>query len=546
MKNINTHIDCISRHRVQVATRLRETSNVTVWRDAGQHTQQHHRDRDRHARSIHTDHSSDRLRAFTKIATLFCHMPTFECICGYSCGSAKAWARHVERTAGAVESHKLADAGLSALATTQLSKTDMAKTLDAWHASTTHARVESKVIKALEHGATPLINACRRSDLQQVRYLLDAKPSAADLDTCDAAGISAVGWAAKRGHCEILSALLAAGASANSSATVTSPAANPVATEEEGAASEASPPLYLALVRGRADAAALLLSARADPAAVEPVRGQCALHAAVATAELPLDLLEELVRVSPSPLPADLEECTPLHAAAACGQLATLRALTHLLPAFASEARRRSKKGVTPLAAACRRRHEAVAHELVASGAPIDAKAIHLCVAGGSSELLEALRERVRAEPGGAGMGGGVRIDAGGTDDADASDRCFADAAFEDGVTALMMASEAGQVDAVRELLQMRADAAATDADGHTPLMRAAFMGHMKVAALLIEAGACVNAVDGRGASALHHAGRGSQEALFDWLELRHGADAELANCEGELPKVSAQPCRVQ
>ena len=51
---------------------------------------------------------------------------------------------------------------------------------------------------------------------------------------------------------------------------------------------------------------------------------------------------------------------------------------------------------------------------------------------------------------------------------------------------------------------------------------------------------------DEKGESALHHAGRGAQEAMFDLLELRHGADSELCNHAGEPPKLSAQPCRVQ
>ena len=66
------------------------------------------------------------------------------------------------------------------------------------------------------------------------------------------------------------------------------------------------------------------------------------------------------------------------------------------------------------------------------------------------------------------------------------------------------------------------------------------------VAAQLLKAGCAVDAVDADGNSALHHAGRGAQEWLFDLLEMRHGADSELRNAKGEVPTVSAEPCRIQ
>ena len=76
--------------------------------------------------------------------------------------------------------------------------------------------------------------------------------------------------------------------------------------------------------------------------------------------------------------------------------------------------------------------------------------------------------------------------------------------------------------------------------------MRAAFYGHTKIVGRLIQAGCAVDAVDHEGNSALHHAGRGAQEFVFDLLEMRYGADSELKNGKGEPPTVSAEPCRVQ
>ena len=35
-------------------------------------------------------------------------------------------------------------------------------------------------------------------------------------------------------------------------------------------------------------------------------------------------------------------------------------------------------------------------------------------------------------------------------------------------------------------------------------------------------------------------------EATMELLELRYGADSELANRKGEAPTLSAEPCRIQ
>ena len=109
-----------------------------------------------------------------------------------------------------------------------------------------------------------------------------------------------------------------------------------------------------------------------------------------------------------------------------------------------------------------------------------------------------------------------------------------------------MLASEEGNEEAVRWLLAKGAEVGAADGDGHTSLMRAAFMGHAKVVGLLIKASCAVNAIDAEGNSALHHAGRGSQEFIYDLLEMRYGANSELSNQKGEVPKLSATPCRIQ
>jgi ankyrin repeat protein len=120
------------------------------------------------------------------------------------------------------------------------------------------------------------------------------------------------------------------------------------------------------------------------------------------------------------------------------------------------------------------------------------------------------------------------------------------DCAGVDGETGLMRAAADGDESAVGALLAKRADPNAFDRDRHTALMRAAFHGHAKIIALLCAAGAAVDALDAAGCSALHHAGRGSQEFVFDLLELKHGGDSTLRNAKGEVPEVQDEPCRVQ
>lgn len=541
-------------------------------------------------------------------------MPTFECACGYTCGSAKAWTRHSQKFP--IEGHRLLDPSLleSAIVDPHIASRKMAalgkgavdRALESWQASYERVRevgegsVEGKVCATLDHTSMPLINACRRGEIARVADLLATEGSVTEIDRADAAGMSALAWATKRGHCEIMRALLDARAC---------PSLLP--SNSEYASDEAHPPLYLALTRGRGDAALLLLDAHADTSQTEPVRGQTALHAAVASADTPVDLLERLLARSPPPLPADLEGCSPLHSAAACGNLAAVRALCGFLaedvPSSAEvvasafqtttqltqstsaaagssgddasgggagdrgagggdrgagggdggagtlmdELRRSSRKQVTPLGAACRRRHGEVARLLVSLGAPLDARAVHFCLQKGEQLLLDELLSLAVAPRGCGGSGEGAvvvsseRGTEGGEHDGTGARACAGvDSTLADGISALMLTAEAGEEEHVRTLLAMRADANAADRDGHTALMRAAFMGHGKVVAALVAAGASVNAVDHQGEHALHHAGRGAQEWMFDLLELKYGADSSLVNYKGEAPKLCEEPCR--
>ena len=542
-------------------------------------------------------------------------MPTFECaVCGYTCGSAKAWQRHAARSGA---EHVLNDPSLAAQATAAvsadgLSSTDFARSLRSWHRSVeaeSSGAIASKVTLSLEHDNLPLVAAARRGNLAKLRELLPAEAS--ELARTDSAGMTALAWASKVGNLEAVELLLEAGASPDLGLlpppppTTTAAAGSAASDDDEApAASEAQPPLYLALTKGHAAVALRLLDARADPCEVEPVRGQCALHAAASGAAADDDVLCRLLLSlaastvgapaaaaaaadaadaaaatdadaaadaggAPPPtclvaplsadcvaLPADFEGFTPLHAAAANGRLAAVEALLRAPRVSAAhELDRRSSKRVTPLAAACRRRHADVARALVGGfGAAVDALAMRLCLQKKQGallvELLELATTRAAASGGDASAAGGAT--AGAAQAAaeaplgSAGVGAGVDGHSGDGMTALMLSVEEGDAEAVAALLTMGADPSAADGDGHTPLHRAAFFGAAKLVNALIEARASVDAVDAHGNTALHHAGRGSQEHVFDLLELRHGADTELTNDKGEVPKLSAEPCRLQ
>jgi ankyrin repeat protein len=76
----------------------------------------------------------------------------------------------------------------------------------------------------------------------------------------------------------------------------------------------------------------------------------------------------------------------------------------------------------------------------------------------------------------------------------------------EDGCTALMLASEKGDLELVNLLIGNGADVNVRDADGYTALMYVAYRGDLEIARLLIKNKADVNAVDNDGWTALMYA----------------------------------------
>lgn len=88
--------------------------------------------------------------------------------------------------------------------------------------------------------------------------------------------------------------------------------------------------------------------------------------------------------------------------------------------------------------------------------------------------------------------------------------------------TPLISAASAGQVDAVRHLLELGADVEARDVEGKTALMFAVGRdAKLEVVEALVGAGADVHAVDGAGRNALSIAALGRARRTIEWLAAR-------------------------
>jgi ankyrin repeat protein len=104
---------------------------------------------------------------------------------------------------------------------------------------------------------------------------------------------------------------------------------------------------------------------------------------------------------------------------------------------------------------------------------------------------------------------------------------------------ALVDAAKNGDKDALRALLQKKADVNAAAADGSTALHWASYRDDLESADLLIRAGAKVNAANDLGATPLWAASQNGSEAMVRRL-LEAGANPNLALVAGETPLMVA------
>ena len=503
-------------------------------------------------------------------------MPTLECACGFTCGSANAWSRHQERNpdhelvdpvpyvaACALASQRVPYEGAAgfrealkgvglALTSAEHGQRALERSLTSWSkcaGAVAPPALKDKLASTLKHDALPVLVAAKRGDADELRACLQRSTEPGGLDAHDDVGLSPLAWAASRGHLECVEVLISAGARLGAAAHTDSVA-----------------PLFLALSKGHADCATRLLDARAAVQEVEPLRGQTAQHAAAAAE--PAVAAELLARVLPArslavggeeledkvgraevgPLDVDLDGFTALHIAAGRGSVHAVKLLLALAPT--AEVARLSRGKVSPLGAACRRDRRDVVRLLRAAGAPLDAGALHICAVRGWLEDLLCAEGAEGAEGAQGAQFAPDRVNLrghkGGNGAACGEAPRAVDCAAADGVTALMLAAQAGEEQAVSDLLAARANPSEADSERHSALMRAAFYGHGRIMALLLAAGAAIDVPDAEGNTALHHAGRGGQEWVFDLLELKHGADSTVQNALGKVPAVQDEPCSVQ
>ena len=499
-------------------------------------------------------------------------MPTFECACGFTCGSARAWSRHQERNpdhelvdpsvllqscdtsvqhtnvdrepcklrapSSAVGAAGFRDAlkgvGL-ALASAEHGQRALERSLSSWSkcaGTVAPPALKDKLASTLKHGALPVLVAAKHGDVDGLRACLQSGTEPGRVDAHDDVGLSPLAWAASRGHLECVETLIAAGSRLGAAA------------HTDGVA-----PLFLALSKGHAACATLLLEARAAVDEVEPLRGQTAQHAAAAAEPaVPLELLARVLHarvlavsgeqvegeagvMEPEALDSDLDGFTALHIAAGRGSVQAVQLLLERAPAAEAARLSRSKGKVSPLGAACRRDRREVARLLLAAGAPLDAGALHLCATRGwlADLLCAAGEDAVDAEgvEGAEGTEGAesaegapgrahLRRGEGGNGETCGEAPRAVDCAGADGVTALMLAAQAGEEQAVSELLAARANPSEADSERHSALMRASFYGHGRIVTALLAAGAAIDVPDAEGNTALHHAGRSGSSTYWN------------------------------
>jgi uncharacterized protein len=107
------------------------------------------------------------------------------------------------------------------------------------------------------------------------------------------------------------------------------------------------------------------------------------------------------------------------------------------------------------------------------------------------------------------------------------------------GNEALVKAVTAGDLPAVRALIQSGADVNARSGDGSTPLLWAVHDARLDIARALVAAKATVDMANDFGVTPLLEASRSGDAAMVELL-LRAGADPSRAHPEGETPLLSA------
>jgi ankyrin repeat protein len=279
------------------------------------------------------------------------------------------------------------------------------------------------------------------------------------------------------------------------------------------------PLLFLAVEKGFAEVAKLLLEYGADANAADE-EGRTPLHVAAERgyAEIAKILLDHGADVNAR----DLRGNTPLHYAALKGDVELVR----LLLERGADPFALNTVGEAPADLAAEKGH-AQAAQLIKSWrrakergwVPERETAEAVSVASLEEELFEAVRR-----------GDASRVE--GLLEKGADPNCRG----ENGLTPLHIAAKLGRVEIIRRLVTKGADPNARGRNSATPLHLAAESGQEEAARFLVELGADVNARDESGRTPLHYAAMAGHSKMA-MLLLERGADANAREwAQGDTP----------
>ena len=217
---------------------------------------------------------------------------------------------------------------------------------------------------------------------------------------------------------------------------------------------------------------------------------------------------------------SDNEGRTPLHAAAACGKLESVRILLRL-------GGRKSMTKVagtsgTPLHQAVGQGHMDIVSLLLNEGCPINVvnskgvNVLHIAARYGRIHMIEMLAEQ------------GLDVNIG----------------DDEGQTPLHDAAACGQLESVRTLLRLGGRESMTKVAGRcgTPIHQAVGRGHKDIVSLLLNEGCPINVVDSEGTSVLHIAALCGQIHMIEMLA-EQGLDVNISDNEGRTPLHTAAAC---
>jgi uncharacterized protein len=408
---------------------------------------------------------------------------------------------------------------------------------------------------ALFTGAAPaeitdlsLADAARQGDRQAVHSLLN---SGVKVDAAGADGMTALIWAAHRNDTEMATLLLRAGADVKAAndygaTALYAAAANAdpeITTKLLAAGADADArllsgetPLMEAAERGNLETLRVLLSRGANPNAREANGGQTALMWAIS--ERHSAVTEELVRRGADVNARSDNGFTALMFAAQVGDTDSARVL---IGAGAKANDVMPKTGLTPLIIAAAIGRTKVAALLLDKGANPDAVA-----ADGFTAMHHAAKHKDAVEMVGAllrhGAKPNVRL-------SQKRPTVLASGIALQGATALAVAAEINNLDAVKALVDGGADPSIPTDPNTTPLMLAAGAGTdlarprspeeramaLQTVRFLVERGADVNAAGEFGWTALHAAAYQGLNGVIEFLG-RHGANLDAKDRFGQTP----------